>query len=268
MCSFISLFTIAKSIIMKYFFQNIKKKFKKKINETQKPLMEYLFVDIIRLESYISQIKGAVKYDKVPTLAASISATGPQIKFSRSKIPLKWTYHEMIMELLDYLEKSDKMDKERYDPEVLGGSSKPFCHETCIVRKVIIPRKKNKGLTLWISMSPEKSSNKAHPNAGPLYLIESYIGIESEFVQNMSGFSALKYLFLDYGGRIPPSKLWTYDDVSWFSIEPFEYFLKSKAYVSAQHHVKCLYRRRATMMDMNIGRFVTFGYPIFIAESL
>jgi len=102
-----------------------------------------------------------------------------------------------------------------------------------------------------------------------LYLIESYIGFEFDFVNQMSGFSALKYLILECGSRIPQSKLWAFgDDDSWFSMEPFEHILRTKAHVSAQHQVKCLYRRRATMWDMNIGKIVTFGYPIFIAESI
>jgi len=262
MGSNILLTTIAKSIIMKKVLQKVKRKFEKKTNgiKEQAPLMEYLFVDISRLESYISQIKGAVKYDKVPTLGASISFAGPLVNYSRAKIPLKWTYHEMIIELVDYLEKSGKLDKERYGLDFIP--TKNFCIESCTLRKVIIPQKKDKGLTLWISIGSEKKSY--------LYLIESYIGlpggVDAEHVESMSGFSTLKYLFFHYGKKIPKSKLWDFDHSNEFGLHPLECFIKARALVSDPHHVKCLYRIRGMIFDT--GGAVTFGYPIYIAESL
>jgi len=266
MRSFIPLTILAKSILMKKILQNVKKKFKKdnEIQE-QKLLMEYLFVDINRLESYISQIKGAVKYDKIPTLAAGISTTGPKLIYTRTKVPLKWTYHEMIIELLDYLEKSNKMLKGRPSKQEENIS---FCLETCVVRK-LIPQEEKQAFTLWISMSPEEKSNEIHETpwkAGPLCLIESYSEIDDQ-TETLSGFSYLTDIVMDYAKRFPPPETWSSDDTSWFAMESFETFLKNNFRVSAPHHVKCLYLIRATISYEN-EKLVTFGYPIFISESL
>ena len=245
----------------------------------RKPLLEYIFVDVQRLESYIAQIEGMVKYNRIPTWSAGLSIIGPTANASLQKSARKWTYHEMITHLLNHLKKTKQLDTEResiaFRGEVL------FCLETCVARKVLFPSDiiadipGIKELALWISREPEKTlvrEKQGYP-AGTLYLIESYFENDSPYMHAFSGYSAFKYMLGTLG--IESRKLMMVEpqgreDVEElarrFALDPFEYLVGLKAHVSAPRRIQCLYRRRATMVDLNIDRLVTFGYPIFIVD--
>jgi hypothetical protein len=244
----------------------------------RKPLVEYTFVDVQRLESYITQIEGMVKYDRVPTWSAGLSITGPTADASLQKAARKWTYHEMINHLLNHLKKTKQLDTER--ESVIFRREVLFCLETCVARKalfhsdVIADIPGIKELALWISLEPEKTPLREEPGypAGTLYLIESYFEDDSSYMHVHSGYSAFKYMLETLGSQklnlVKPRRE---EDVAelarLFALDPFEYLVGLKAQVSAPRRIECLYRRRATMVDLNIRRLVTFGYPIFIADA-
>lgn len=246
----------------------------------RKPLVEYTFVDIKRLESYITQIEGMEKHDKIPTWSAGLSITGPTAGVSLQKTARKWTYHEMITHLLNHLKKTKQLDTEResavFRREVL------FCLETCVARKALFPSDVTadlpgiKELALWISLEPKKTPGreKTEYPAGPLYLIESYFKDDSPYLHAFSGYSAFIYMLETLGiesRKLMMVKPRGQEDVEElarrFALDPFEYLVGLKAQVSAPRQIECLYRRRATMIDLNIGQLVTFGYPIFIADA-
>jgi hypothetical protein len=244
----------------------------------RRPLVEYIFVDVQRLESYISQIEGMVKYDRVPTWSAGLSITGPTVDASLQKAARKWTYHEMIIHLLDYLKKTKQLDTEResvaFRTEVL------FCLETCVARKALLPSDVIaeipgiKELALWISCEPEKTLTREKQGhfAGTLYLIESYFEDDSPYVHAFTGYSAFEYMLRTLGPKTlmmdkSPRRKDVAELARRFALNPFEYLVGLKAQVSAPRRIECLYRRRATMIDLNIDRLVTFGYPIFIVDA-
>ncbi len=252
--------------------------FKKK----RKPHVEYIFIDIQRLESYTAQIEGMIKYYKVPTWSAALSLKGPTVSANYQKAARKCTHHEMIVQLLNHLKKTKQLDTER--ESVPGRVDALFCLETCVARKALFPSdiiadiQGIKELALWISREPEKNirqENSTYP-AGTLYLIESYFKDDSHYIQAFSGYSAFEYMLttldltkklITHNSREGRQKH-TAEMAHSFALDPFTYLTGLKAHISAPRRIECLYRRRATMIDMNIqDRLVTFGYPIFISDK-
>jgi len=254
----------------------------KLFNRKTKPLVEYIFIDVPRLESYIAQIEGKCGF--VPSYNAGLSITGPAAGATLEKVEHKWTNHEMITKLLDHLEKTDQLKRERgleMHSQVL------FCLETCVARKVLFPSNVTadlpgiKELALWISFEPRKSLGKvkesSHISVGPLYLIESYFE-DSPKVHTFTAYSAFMYmldnLIIDNQKLImpkPPAEK-IEDLARRFSLDPFGYLEGLNAHISAPRRIECLYRRRATMIDLDkyleFKKLVTFGYPIFIADAI
>ena len=244
----------------------------------RKPLVEYIFVDVQRLESYITQIEGMVKYDKVPIWSAGLSIIGPTAEASLQKAARKWTYHEMVTHLLNHLKMTEQLDTER--ESVVFRTEVLFCLETCVARKALFPSDVIadipgiKELALWISCEPEKTPVREKPGhfAGTLYLIESYFEDDSPYVHAFTGYSAFEYMLRTLGSKKlmmdkPPRRKDVAELARRFALDPFEYLAGLKAQISTPRRIECLYRRRATMVDLNISRVVTFGYPIFIIDA-
>src|SRR5262245_35625185 len=77
------------------------------------PLVEYLYVDDTRLDSYIEQIGPPVTYDKVPVWKAEFGLTGPKAAASQERHARTPTRHEKIVTLLDHLEQENLIDTKR-----------------------------------------------------------------------------------------------------------------------------------------------------------
>jgi hypothetical protein len=245
-------------------------------------LFEYLFVDINRLESYIAQIDNPMNYEKILTWNAKLSIKGPEVKITQQKVGRKWSDHEMITRLLDYLETKKQLDRERKGKVTFLSL---FCLETCTARKVVLPSSITsnvpgiRGLVLWISPEPEEnlwakeSAEEYYYQPGPLHLIECYFQGDPPYMEPFSGYSALIYLLRGLHDRhkltmfLPNESPDLSELARSFARDPFSYFSKLKAYVGNPRRIKCLYRRRAAMIDMDIERVVTIAYPIFIADA-
>ncbi len=250
----------------------------KVFKKNKSPLVDYIFVDVQRLESYMFQIEGGIKYERVPTWSAGLSP-GPSAGISIQKISREWTYHEMITRLLTHLKDTKQLDTDRkhavfdLDKQVL------FCLETCMAKKVFFPSDVTteipgiKEFALWISLELEKVSaqEKCGRPDGPLYLIESYFEGDTPFMHTFSGYSALMYILdnlrIEKKKFLPLGHDYEKELARRFALNPFEYLEGLNAHVSASRRIECLYRRRATMVDLDIGRRVYFGYPIFIADA-
>ena len=140
-------------------------------------LVDYLFVDSRRLDSYIEQIGPPVSYDKVPVWKAEIGLTGPRAEATQQRYPRVLTQHEKVVKLLDHL--GEGISEHRaYDRRCLKG----FVLEICTATRIAIPAKPEhkssfKGLTLWISLKPSTyTAQDIYRSAGLLCLLEDYWG--------------------------------------------------------------------------------------------
>ena len=247
----------------------------------KKPLVEYIFIDVQRLESYTTQIEGINKYDRVLNWSVKLSATGPTVDANSQKALHKWTYHEMIANLLNYLKKTKQLDTERESVPSRQGAQ--FCLERYVARKALLPSdviadiQGINELALWISCEPKISCEPEKTlvqeklrRAGTLYLIESYFKNDLPYTRGYSGYSAFEYMLRNIlqtkNARTVNPKGQITELARLFALNPFEYLAELKAQISAPRRIECLYRRRTTMIDWNIQRLVTFGYPIFIID--
>jgi hypothetical protein len=70
-------------------------------------LVEYLYVDEKRLDSYFEQISSPVAYDKVPVWKAGLSVTTLGADATQSRFPRPFTTYEKIAKVKEYLESND-----------------------------------------------------------------------------------------------------------------------------------------------------------------
>lgn len=63
-----------------------------------KPLLEYIYVDDARLDSYFEQAANPVAYDNVPTYQGTVGLTGPTVTVGAQRYPRPFTRHEKVQD--------------------------------------------------------------------------------------------------------------------------------------------------------------------------
>src|SRR5690349_10330233 len=102
-------------------------------------LVEYLYVDTRRLDTYLDQFAAPVAYDKVPTWKAGIGLTGPEATVSQDRHPRTRTMHEKAELLLKHIQKTAEMSQGRLRAADLElDSPQPFRMETCIATRAFM----------------------------------------------------------------------------------------------------------------------------------
>jgi hypothetical protein len=179
-------------------------------------LVEYLYVDEKRLDTYFEQISPPVTYDKVPEWNAEISFTGPKGGGKQARFARPYSRHEKIAKLTKHLEdeglvgggRQSFLEPSGEDP---GSYRHVFHIETCQATRVSIPTTRLDStpvnLSLWISfidrrllqpMSQEHSDPMTQLNPQlrkpwNLYLLEDYRG-NDESPLGLSTYSSLSLL--------------------------------------------------------------------------
>jgi len=100
-------------------------------------LVEYLYVDEKRLDTYFEQISSPVTYDKVPMWNAEIGLTGPKAGGAQQRFARPFTTHEKISKLTEYLEDKGHVEYGRSSGKKEGTT---FRIETCQAKRVFIPQ--------------------------------------------------------------------------------------------------------------------------------
>jgi hypothetical protein len=124
-------------------------------------LVEYLYVDEKRLDTYFEQVSSPVTYDKVPEWNAEIGLTGPKGGGKQTRFARPYTVHEKISKVTEYLEDEGLVDYERPGAGAKGASGvgEMFRLEKCRAKRVLIPPdsgqpKEVGALNVWISAVP------------------------------------------------------------------------------------------------------------------
>lgn len=96
-----------------------------------KPLIEYIYVDHKRLDSYFEQIsESPIAYDKVPTWKGGVGLTNLGSEVTQGRYPRPFTTHEKFSSLLEYLKKGNFLfefdEVEFYDYLTLGLANTDF----------------------------------------------------------------------------------------------------------------------------------------------
>lgn len=150
------------------------------------PLVEYLYVDQRRLNTYFEQISPGVAYDKVPVWRAGMGVTGPTAEAEQARFGRSFSTHEKIQKLIECVKHLPPVD--------LGDGPRPnplFRLETVQAIKVVIPPKPAAGgahgLVLWLSARPSFDIQRGQR----LILIQEYRKDDQDYVDLVSPKTAL-----------------------------------------------------------------------------
>ena len=104
-------------------------------------LVEPLYVDERRLDTYVDQIGSPITYtDKIPIWKAALNLLGPSAEVTQQRTGRVRTRPEKIKYLLDHLTKHDLLDQGRFTGrEAFSPNAKLFRLETCWAVKTLIP---------------------------------------------------------------------------------------------------------------------------------
>ena len=175
-------------------------------------LVEYLYVDAKRLDTYFEQISSPVTYDKVPVWEASLTITSPGAKGSQQRFARPFTTHEKISKLTEHLEDKGLVGYGRATAQTRGTM---FRIETCRAKRVFIPPDHGQppevgALNVWISAVPRTPEEieaafegrkvpgeRGRESPGNLYLLENYKHSDVNGFDYMSSYSALSLMIGD-----------------------------------------------------------------------
>jgi hypothetical protein len=221
-------------------------------------LVEYLYVDERRLDTYFEQISSPVTYDKVPVWEASLTITSPGAKGTQQRFARPYTTHEKITKFTEYLEGEGLVAFGRGSGEGLGPligrrkDNKLFRIETCQAKRVFIPPDHGQppdvgALNIWISAVPrtrqdierhiDRLKTEGPDLSGPaapgnLYLLEDDRRPDEQHYHVRSAYSALSLMIennfaanMDYGTVDPGNQRGYFEGL----INPHDDFLNPQA---------------------------------------
>lgn len=263
---------------------------------TNMSLIEFLFVDKRRLDSYFEQIEAPVAYDKVPVWTAELGfPTGARAMGSQNRHARQWTTYEKLKAVIKYLKENKLLESERERRKT--DKATEFRFEICEARKAFIPPDNSrfagfKGLNIWIAPS------LGQPRAGMLFLIEDFQDVDMPVYTQPSGYSALLTLVAELReslkqtivGNLIEEKFAISQEralaESEFAIDPIGFLTNLGARISDMRKIQTLYRMRANLLDCTQSPcssdelsqvrdadwdtrqgVTTVGYPIFIASG-
>jgi len=260
-----------------------------------KSIVEYIFLDLNRIDSYAEQIGSSFAYDKVPQWGSELSITGPKVQTLQGRHKRALHTHEKIENIIKYLDKHKLLYNKR--PTLKRGSiyndfdrkDKLFVLESFLASKVTIPHKTNgmhfSDINMWFSLEIGDEKNM-------LCLLEDYRKTDAELrIGNrfLSAYTLLTSIInainddlahTIIGDYIPSRKMtsnWMeelHDDwqrsrkyVYEFIQDPIALFKHMGCIVSQPRKIISLYRIRDIGRDSEGMCTSVFGYPIFIADN-
>jgi len=262
-------------------------------------LAEYLFIDRPRLKSYVEQIKGPMRQEKIPTWDVSLSTTGPSLSRKQTSSMRAYTDHEMIEVLLKYLRRNKllALTRPQHDHDV----AEVFVLEKTRAQKAIFPINQSrspkalKEISVWVSdPEPEELIGERDWLTGLgdaegtfLYLVEAYWDSDRPCMTTYSNYSALNAIISELareailpdvpepflqGGKMrhygEPQHL---ANLRWLS--PIDSFQALGADIQPPRRIETLYRKRY-LTDEQVFRDDKglhrcndlFAYPIYIRD--
>jgi hypothetical protein len=226
-----------------------------------KNFVEYIFVDQLRLQSYIEQLG----------LPQSVQGH-PSGRLNS---------HRSIIIFSEYLEKNNLAVPYRpRNPFEKETQQKRFRVETMMARRAYIPLKATvstyAGLYIWVSLDADDATTTEYYPPGALFLIEDYRG-KTGYPELMSGYSSLLLLVASLG-KTPAYKEFVgtigafraeSDAQRRFAEDPIGTLSTVGAQFGGERRIRAIYRVRASCIEMgrNEGSVVTIGYPIIIEEA-
>ncbi|MCH9053256.1 MAG: hypothetical protein IIA72_19725 [Proteobacteria bacterium] len=240
-------------------------------------MIEYLYIDALRLDRYYEQISSPVKYDKVPVWKVAVGLAGPKVEGTQVRPGRPPSTHEKILRLKEYIDKHNLASAERIHLFTRRGTDeeKPFILETLSARRARINRG-NDVLNIWVSLRPDEAHSDDDGPFRTLYLIEDFRG-DDDHHRTYSGYSSLYLLSgeLEWLKHTPVGdpleKLCKQDDATQhFALDPVGTLAAMGAQIGPERRIMTLYRFRASCLEMEAQdrqAITIIGYPIVIQEA-
>lgn len=267
---------------------NILENFKALFHNEPNKLIEYLYVDEKRLNTYSEQIGTTSTGKKQGVIKLGWSPTGPSIGGEGSLSQRDTNTHERIQKLLKFLEKKELLLSTRpanSDESDLYRSN--FFLENAKATKLIFSKVESiknygfKELALWVINPVNKPTQRSRENIFKadgvfLYLIESYWEKDDSYSGPVSGNSALNILLREMQEKFGldlnkiKEQLYSRED----DTPPIKLLEQAGFIVQSPRLITSLYRQRYFSDDqyVNIGGILQrcydlFAYPIFISSQ-
>lgn len=260
-------------------------------------LVEYLYVDQKRLNSYFDQIsESPVAYDKVPTWKGGVGLTKLGTEVTQSRYARPFTTHEKIKQLLKYLKDkefySDKPEKllanfEYYENiEFQNALNKYFHYVEFDVEKIIIPPLKEnlrKEIIIWAASSKNSFSifllqdgqdgdifPKVADGSTSTSIITTPITAYSRLYTMAKLVQEQSPLFRDNGTNLESMtiELSRGGNLNGDTVQKLLEIEDFQAIIMPCRRIKSLYRVRYISPKVHSREAASvYGYPIFIAEA-
>lgn len=275
------------------------------VAEVPRSIVEYLYVDERRLDAYVEQIGPPVRYDRTPTWEGDEPDTCPGAAGTGGVQNQRLTRSEKAELLLQHLQENDLLGTFRPTPttsDYPADSSFPerfwprdFVYETCTVRKVVVPAKRDSGpesrsLVLWLSPTIDDEGEPGDSDrlcrlrrtfkAGMLCLIADWSQADAApYFAAASGYSFMHTLLSGLSSESPRTVLagsegfavTKTEAVVPFFADPFGTLSDLGCAIGIARRVRVLYRVRETSLyngpESGIVLLGMFAYPIFIAAE-
>ena len=262
---------------------------------------DYLFIDDIRLDSYLSQISSTESIRRAPSLTVGISDSGPSVSAGLAQEYREKSNHAKICELIKCLERRKQISHNRpYEKNESGDyiNIPDFVIEECEACRILIPSTKNpenmEGIVIWVSEWPLERKTQSLIPPGLLCLIQDSTRDDK---RHSAGFSQSGYTWLqsllyqlskedietqlsidypvmnlgEYIFDIMSVQSRLYKDQHIFRTSPMEWLKQKGCILSTKRQIVALYRIRNIGGD-EIGidnkredfTVSTFAYPIAI----
>jgi hypothetical protein len=243
-------------------------------------LVEYLYVDQRRLDSYIEQIGSTRTYDKIPVWSIGLGLTGPTASGTQDRFARERSVHEKIELLRRHLRESEYFSDSRpvLIAETVGNQVTIVFYEEAIdACRIVIPARQGvpgaRDLHIWIA----EEQNGRPVKHTLLALLEDFNQDDTPGAYGLTSYSALGYLasyakeelsktivlpdtLLTTGGATREGQSWVFGpDRRDFDLRTV--LTSVGCHVFPFRRIRVLYRVRA------IGYTYSqiFGYPIFIS---
>lgn len=255
------------------------------MRDSRSSLREYVYIDGRRLDTYFQQMSSPVTYDKVPTWKVSLSLAGPTGEGVQARPARPYTAQEKIAAVLEHLSKHEMLLRGPLDDDERWRDERVFCLDTITATRVLVPPRTQPGeevpaLNLWLSsrtveQTDGHSGRVARTHTQHLYLIEDLQRDDLQYVDHMSGYSALYILAQELERSHTelfgiPTGGEAKDIARRFSRDPAAFLAAIGARVTPERRVSVFYRLRAAWNDMDAperGELAIFGYVIAAWEA-
>jgi hypothetical protein len=255
-------------------------------------LRDYLYIDQIRLDSYISQLLGSTEtFDKTKKLTAEFAITGPKAQFTQDQRFRDLTIEEKMASLEARLRTESRLSEQRPSEKWVDYE---FVLEKFVGFRVIVAENVEAGqnspaFAFWLSLESDNQGllcllENCRSDDSPPYsykMASTYTVLQSlvHFTRSQIRKSILARVIPDdfnpnpyvkTDDTHPPSLVEEFHNVkkslNEFVKDPLTLLQKWGCIISSPRTVVCLYRVREygpeTANDFN--KVTTFAYPVYI----